>query len=315
MQEHGNIFPSNNTGGLVLQKKNRRFAEITVVGYIHHTHAVVIAAALHHPKLGAILHGHHALGNSWNLDARCELICLLGIENVIIRTSWWKQHHPILSAVMSFAGADLQAIFVQDCAWIDTPFVVQHHRWIVAVMNAILIARPMNEAVLLGARVQWKNHSRKHPLNNEIQGNSACIVTARRAIPGAQYVSINDVLILHRFDNSCQLTSIVIFVILKQGICLFLEEWSWMVDGATMIGMCLADHALTVLCQSVDPPLSHRALDEAPKNFAFVQLEVMALSSKSALVQSGEQSPEERWPRTFARIVLLNQVLNTFLAQ
>ena len=41
----------------------------------------------------------------------------------------------------------------------------------------------------------------------------------------------------------------------------------------------------------------------------------MPLSSKCALVRSGEESPQKGWPCTFARVFLLGQTLKTFLTQ
>ena len=55
--------------------------------------------------------------------------------------------------------------------------------------------------------------------------------------------------------------------------------------------------------------------DKAPEFLSGAQLEEMPLPSKHALARSREQLPDKCWPRAFAGILPLDQVLEALLTE
>jgi len=96
-----------------------------------------------------------ALGDARELDTRCKLICLLGVENVVTCTLSRKECHFVLPSVMRLAGADLETIFVPEHTLLNAPIIVQHDDRVVILTEPILVAREVNKLITLMAREEW----------------------------------------------------------------------------------------------------------------------------------------------------------------
>ncbi len=83
------------------------------------------------------------------------------------------------------------------------PSIMQHHDKIIAVVDPVLVAGPMNELIMHEARVERKIQSWEHPLYHQIQRDLSSLTAACGAIPWTKYVSVDDVLIFHGLDHSC----------------------------------------------------------------------------------------------------------------